>query len=156
QTDAGVIKLVDFGCARVWDNSELTTGSGAVIGTPAFMAPEMASGDSGRIDARTDLWAVGATLYQLLTGKTVHPARSPNEALVMAATRTASSLRSVAPGIAPELAAVIDRALSFAPSNRWPNARAMRAALAQAGPNTPLTETITGSGMVTVTIPEPL
>src|SRR5262249_15598855 len=127
-TDTGTIKLLDFGCARVWENPELTTASGAVIGTPAFMAPELASGDVGGVDARADLWAVGATLYQLLTGRTVHPARSLNEALVMAATRKAEPVTSAAPGIEPDLAAVVDRALCFAPSDRWPNARAMCAA----------------------------
>jgi serine/threonine protein kinase len=131
-TDGGTVKLLDFGCARVCENTELTTASGTVLGTPAFMAPELASGDFKRVDARTDIWAVGATMYQLLTGKTVHPARTPSEALVMAVTRRASPIATELPEMNPGLAAVVDQSLSFSPTDRWPNARAMARALRQA------------------------
>ena len=128
-TDDGVIKVLDFGSARIREQDAFTTQSDAVLGTPAFMAPELATGRTDEVDARTDIWAVGATMFQLLTGETVHAARTNNEALVAAATQRARSLSIVRPQTTPELAAIVDRALSFAPSDRWPNARAMRMSL---------------------------
>ena len=68
-------------------------------------------------------------MFQLLTGETVHDAHTKNEAIVAAATRQARSIASVRPRTTPALAAIVDRALAFEPSARWPNARAMEAAL---------------------------
>lgn len=128
-TDAGSIKVLDFGSARLHREDDLPTQSGTVLGTPAFMAPELASGHIEDVAPSTDIWAVGATLFQLVTGEIVHTSRSSNEALVAAATRPARSVLSTGCGVSPSLGFVIDRALSFAPTDRWPNAKAMRAAL---------------------------
>jgi len=128
-TNEGRIKLLDFGVALIADSSSVITSSGATVGTPAFMAPEQAAGRSAEIDALTDLWAVGATMFQLFTGRLVHDAISSNSALVAAATRAAPPIATIAPNLPPEVAAVVDRALRFERSERWPNARAMHRAL---------------------------
>jgi eukaryotic-like serine/threonine-protein kinase len=129
QTDAGAIKVLDFGAARVREADDFVTRSGTTIGTPSFMAPELAAGRTEDVDPRTDLWAVAATMFQLLTGRTVHEARSSNHAIVMAATRPVPPLASVAPALPSALVAILERALAFEMRERWPNARAMRAAL---------------------------
>lgn len=132
RTNEGDIKVLDFGSARIHGVPNYATVSGAVLGTPAFMAPELAAGRLEELDARTDIWSLGATMFQLLTGATVHAARTSQEALVKAATERAPSLSAVRPGTSPELATIVDRALAFTAADRWPNARAMRGALADA------------------------
>jgi serine/threonine-protein kinase len=101
------------------------------------MAPELALGRTVDVDPRTDVWAVGATLFTLLSGKLVHDVDSSAEALVRAATRPAPALASVAPTVPPALAAVVDRALAFDRDARWPTARAMADALAAAHGGSP-------------------
>lgn len=128
-TDSGQVKVLDFGIARSLELSGQSTATGALIGTPAFMAPEQARGRHESLDVRTDVWAVGATLFMLLTGRAVHVATTPNEQLGLAMSAAAPKLRSVAPGVPKDLADVVDRALNFEPDQRWPSAQHMRAAL---------------------------
>ena len=132
QTEEGAIKVLDFGIARVADNpGAFATRPGTTLGTPAFMAPELAAGRLDQLDALTDLWAVGATMFQLLTGEPVHASQSDNQLLVLAATQPARSLATLRPDLEPWLVKIIDRALSFERRARWPNARAMSAALTE-------------------------
>jgi serine/threonine-protein kinase len=105
-----------------------------MLGTPAFMAPEQAAGKLDQIDALTDIWAVGATMFQLLTGRLVHEATTPNAAIVAAATIPVAPIRSLCPELSAELAHVVDRSLAFDREDRWPNAYAMRRALLQTTP----------------------
>ena len=128
--DGGGVKVLDFGAAQFRDAGQASiTQSGHTVGTPAFMAPEQAAGKPDEIDALTDIWALGATMFQLLTGRLVHPAETANASIVAAATQAAPSLREIAPELPLDVVAVVDRALSFQREERWPNARAMRAAL---------------------------
>jgi eukaryotic-like serine/threonine-protein kinase len=132
-TRDGRMKILDFGLARVRDSSPIRTGAGLVFGTPAFMAPEQALGKTGEIDALSDLWAVGATAFTLLTGRLVHEASTPEEMLVLSATRSVPAMASVVRDVPPIVAEVFDRALAFDKAERWPSARSMRTALAHAG-----------------------
>jgi len=129
-TTGGVLKVLDFGLARVgaMQNAHATQ-SGQVFGTPAFMPPEQALGRTSEVDHRTDLWAAGATMFTLLSGQLVHEAQSVNEHLIYAASRPARSLASVARGVPRPIVAVVDRALSFAKTDRFPDARAMQRAI---------------------------
>ncbi len=134
-TRAGEVKVLDFGIARlrqISGNGMTTTQSGHTMGTPSFMSPEQARGRWDEVDARSDLWAVGATMFSVLSGRFVHKAGTPNELLLAAMTRFAPRISSVMPDLAPEVAAVIDRALSFSTQDRWPDARAMQAAVQEA------------------------
>ncbi len=127
---AGGVKVLDFGIARIRGGlSDLKTQAGLVLGTPAFMPPEQARGQSARVDGRADLWAVGAIMLATLTGKRVHTARSPQECLFLAMTETAKSMAELAPEISPKIAAIIDKALEFEPEARWDDAEAMQAAV---------------------------
>lgn len=124
------LKILDFGIARVvTGEAGDVTKSGHAVGTPAFMAPEQALGRSSQIDARTDLWAVGATMFFLLSGKFVHAGQTWGELAAYAGTRPARSIGSVAPEVPAPIRAVVDRALEFQRDDRWPDAGAICDAL---------------------------
>ncbi|MFO0734359.1 MAG: serine/threonine-protein kinase [Labilithrix sp.] len=129
------LKVLDFGIARLRDATvkATTTQMGTMLGTPGYLAPEQALGNVNDIDARTDVWATGATLFTLLTGRPVHQGRSAQESLVFAATRPAPPLKQYAPHVPDHVALVIDRALRFRREERWPNAAEMRGALVTTG-----------------------
>lgn len=93
--------MLDFGIARLHDetsHAQHATQTGMMLGTPAFMAPEQALAEPGKIDAQTDLWAVGATLFTLLSGALVHEGQNASQLMTRAATCKARSLATVAPG----------------------------------------------------------
>lgn len=126
-TTAGVLKVLDFGIARLADGTRQATKTGRVMGTPVYMAPEQARGESKKVDHRTDLWAVGAILYRCLTGSFVHEAETPELTRIHAATRPAMSLRDVLPSTNPRLIELVDRALRWNIEDRWPSAAEMLA-----------------------------
>jgi eukaryotic-like serine/threonine-protein kinase len=128
-TDQGELKVLDFGIARLRDGQLHTTTHASLLGTPAFMAPEQASGDLDAIGPPSDVWAVGATIFLLLSGEVVHPAKNTAQLLIMAASLPARSLRSVAPNLPPSVIALVDRALAFRPFQRFQDAREMRDAI---------------------------
>jgi eukaryotic-like serine/threonine-protein kinase len=130
-TRKGEVKLLDFGIARLRDadSGEHTVSVPGALGTPAFMAPEQARGLWEELDARSDLWAVGAVMFRALTGRSVHQGRSPSEQLLSAMTRRAPPLESVMPDIYPAIASVVDRAMEVAPAKRWPDAQSFRVAV---------------------------
>jgi eukaryotic-like serine/threonine-protein kinase len=132
-TQKGVAKLLDFGIARmIKPGRARTTQTGAAMGTPAFMPPEQARGHWEPLDGRTDIWAVGATMFYALTGRQVHEGTTSNEELVLAMTERAPSLGEIAPHLGPLLAGIVDRALIFEKEDRWPSAREMQAAVREA------------------------
>lgn len=129
-TRDGTVKVLDFGIARVRElSTPQTTLAGSAIGTPAFMAPEQARGRWQDVDGRTDLWAVGATLYTLITGKFVHAGENAQETLALAATRPARSIAERRPELHPSLIAFIDKALSYDMAGRFSDAASMQHAL---------------------------
>jgi serine/threonine protein kinase len=126
------LKLLDFGVARLREinaDEGVITRSGAMLGTPAFMAPEQARGHWSDIDARTDIWAVGAIMFSLLSGRYVHEGRTPNELLIASATQPAVSLARFAPDAPAALVALVDRALLQDKEQRWPDGASMLAEL---------------------------
>ncbi len=147
-TKDGVVKVLDFGIARLRSASigedmdpvvanqlpHLRTRTGVTIGTPAFMPPEQALGRTEEVDALSDVWAVGATMFALLAGRIVHDAKTHMEVVIAAATAQAKSLGAVAPDMPKALVEVVDKALAFKKEDRWPSARAMQTALRQAMP----------------------
>src|SRR5271165_204467 len=119
-TRVGQLKVLDFGIARLRELStnSLATKAGATMGTPAFMPPEQARGLWSEVDGRSDVWSVGATMWQTLTGKLVHDGRTANEELLSAMTKPAPAILSVLPGLSPAIAQVVDRALAFEKEKR--------------------------------------
>ena len=129
-TREGQVKVLDFGIARLRDATLAanTTATGATLGTPAFMAPEQALGMASEVDARTDLWALGATLFTMLSGSLVHEGGSARQVLIRAATQPARSLSSVAPDVPTAVSEWVSKALLFDKQARWESAAVMRAA----------------------------
>ena len=131
-TADGRLRVLDFGIARMRDASgSSATRTGGVMGTPAFMPREQALGWVKEIDGRTNLWAVGATIFTLVSGEMVHQADTPEHVVVLTATQPARPFGSVV-AVPPAIAAVVDRSLAFAKNDRFPDARSMQQALEQA------------------------
>jgi serine/threonine-protein kinase len=128
-TKGGALKVLDFGVARMIEGPVTATRpGGGIIGTPAFMAPEQVLGKV--VDPQSDLYSVGATAFTLLSKRYVHDAENAGEMMVVVGSRPARSLALVSPELPAPLTAVIDRALRFEKSERWADAKTMRAALA--------------------------
>jgi serine/threonine protein kinase len=126
----GRVKVLDFGIARVRDLTVRTeTKTGSSMGTPAYMSPEQARGESSRIDERTDVFAVGATMITAMTGRPIHETDGAHDPLFSAMTKPVPAALKVIPGIHAGLARVIDRAVAFERDARWDSAAAMRDAL---------------------------
>ncbi len=94
---------------------------GATMGTPAFMPPEQARGRWDEVDARSDVWATGATMFALLAGRFVHEAATLNEQLLAAMTRFAPPFASILPELTPEVATGRRSRARLQPQrDRWP------------------------------------
>jgi serine/threonine-protein kinase len=134
-TTAGQIKLLDFGLAEEdEDASYWGARVSTITGTPGFMSPEQALGRTHEVDALSDIWSVGATAFTLLSGQ---PPRSrldesSRKTPERAGVTTATPLVGIAPNVPSAVARIVDRALAPDKPRRWPNARAMREALADA------------------------
>jgi eukaryotic-like serine/threonine-protein kinase len=154
----GLVKILDFGIARLQapTSSAELTATGAMIGTPAFMSPEQARGESKNVDAQTDIWCLGATLFTMLTGQIVHEGESLNEVLIYASTKQARSLAALVPDLDPEVVALVDKALRWEKSERWPDARAMQRELRKIADRV-LGRSLTGPGeALQLALTEPL
>jgi serine/threonine-protein kinase len=131
---AGVLKVMDFGVARLAEPSESGAGltqAGMAMGTPAYMAPEQLFGRP--VDLRADIYAAGAVLYECLTGEPVFAGSSFGAVLAQRVAEPTPPLRERNPGVPEAVAAVVDRALAVDPAARWPSAAAMAEALGRAG-----------------------
>ncbi len=115
--------LVDFGLARDWEGGGLTQ-AGAVVGTPAYMAPEQVREEE--VDFRTDVYGLGATLYELLGGQPVFQGRSPTETLMKVLEEEPVPLRTLQPSLPPDLASIVHTCLEKAPAQRYASAKELR------------------------------
>ena len=125
-TRDNVVKLLDFGVARMREATGEATRAGTALGTPSFMAPEQAMGLADGVDGRADIFSIGATLYAMLSGQRLHQGRTDNEAFILAATTPAPSLARVAPDLPTEVISLVDKALAWDRRNRFEDAGQMR------------------------------
>jgi tRNA A-37 threonylcarbamoyl transferase component Bud32 len=134
----GRVKLLDFGLARL-AAGEFTalTQDGAVLGTPAFMAPEQARGEA--VDARCDLFSFGCVLYRMVTGRLPFQGNTVYAVLAAVASETPPAVRSLNPGVPPRLAGLIDRLLAKSPAARPASAQEVLKDLQEIEKNLPPT-----------------
>ncbi|MFY3385391.1 CHASE2 domain-containing serine/threonine-protein kinase [Paracidovorax sp. MALMAid1276] len=122
------VKVTDFGIARITDSSKTRTG--LVLGTPSFMSPEQLAGK--KVDGRTDLYALGVTLFQLLTGTLPLRGESMTELMHKIATVEPPDIRQIRPEISGAVANVVALALKKRPEARYQTGRQFAADLRQA------------------------
>jgi formylglycine-generating enzyme required for sulfatase activity/dienelactone hydrolase len=112
-TRDGQVKIVDLGLAKVFSETEATvtrmTGPGATVGTIAYMAPEQATGQD--IDARADIWALGVTFYEMLTGRLPFPGDTAPALLLAVASQAPTPIRDVRHDVPEPLTRIIQRTL---------------------------------------------
>jgi serine/threonine-protein kinase len=125
----GSIRIMDFGIARAEDSRRLTFGGFSnTMGTPDYIAPEQVQGKRG--DARTDIYSLGAILYEMATG--VPPYEGDNALVVMNARLSGDpeAPRAKNPALSPQIEEIILHALERNPSKRFPSAASMKVDLA--------------------------
>lgn len=125
----GAVKLGDFGLARDLTGGAISA-SGAVLGTPIYMAPEQCHGE--RVDGRADLYALGANLFHMVTGRPPYLADSIPGLMLCHVSSPVPSARTWAPGVPPALDALIARLLAKEPSERPATADEVRRLLTAA------------------------
>lgn len=128
--EEGEVKVADLGLVGGEDLRSLTT-EGAIIGTPAYMSPEMCKGAGSR-EPTSDIYSLGATLYELLTGELPHPAPTIPSLLLMRLATPNPDPTELVPDLPPALAKVCMKAMELAPQDRYPDAGAFADALAAA------------------------
>lgn len=123
-------KILDFGFARHRSKQQRITVTGAMIGTPRFMAPEILA-DAKVIDARTDVYSVGVLAFEMLTCRSIYPAEDFNHLVGCILTGRTIALRSVWPDAPPALEALLARATEREPARRIPSVEQFAAELAE-------------------------
>ena len=120
----GIPHVADFGLARRLD-SALASGEDEVSGTPSYMAPEQASPRTARISTATDIWGLGAILYELVTGRPPFLGDSPQDTLQMVVEGSLVGPRRIVASIPRDLEAIILKCMARATTERYPSARAL-------------------------------
>ena len=135
---AGVVtpKLIDFGISKLIEDAPAgaarqgpKTGTGFMLGTASYMSPEQAAGKHREVDGRTDVWALGVVLYEVLTGRLPFEAETENLTLAKIIYEPAVPVGARDPTLPRDLAALVDGALARDPSQRCASAEALLAAL---------------------------
>jgi serine/threonine-protein kinase len=116
--------VLDFGIARDTGGPSMTI-SGQVVGTPAYMAPEQVQGDPGRIDRRADVYAIGATLYDLVAGRAPFTGSTRMETLIQVVSDDPVPLRRLDGSVPADLEAIVSRCLEKEPGRRYESANAL-------------------------------
>jgi tRNA A-37 threonylcarbamoyl transferase component Bud32/outer membrane biosynthesis protein TonB len=126
------VKVLDFGIAKVDDQNTGLTRTGAVFGTAGYMAPEQACGDP--VDGRTDVYAVGCMMFEMLTGRTPFPGTNFMRVLTQHMNEPPPAPRDVCPDAdcSDEVESIILKALAKKAENRFPDMAAFERAIAQA------------------------
>ncbi|HRI68446.1 MAG TPA: protein kinase [Polyangium sp.] len=109
-TDAVVLKIVDFGVSKTLQTTSDLTATGRTMGSPAYMSPEQVKGLK-TVDHRTDLWSLGAVLAEMISGKRVFQGLTPYGAAAEVLSGKIRSLADLAPGTDPRIVAIVDRCL---------------------------------------------
>ena len=129
--DQDYVKLLDFGLAKMFASdsaSAVKTAAGVLLGTPQYMSPE-ACESRGNLDHRTDIYALGVLLFQMLTGQLPFDGETMGEILVKQVTQLPPPPRQLNPNIPPSVEQIVLRCLMKSPDARFPSMSALREAL---------------------------
>jgi CheY-like chemotaxis protein len=129
--EQGILKVMDFGLARLPERGARLTQAGNAVGTPGYMAPEAHLGAA--VDARSDLFSAGVVLYECLSGRAPFDASSPMEVIDLVLTGRPKPLRGLVPQAPQALVSVIERLLQREPRDRPGSARELAEQLAEIG-----------------------
>jgi len=159
-TPRGQAKVLDFGLAKSIENSSIAssviltqlTQSGAAMGTPAYMSPEQARGE--RAEYRSDVFSLGAVLYEMATGRLPFKENSAAETMNAIINKPHSSAISINRDVPQELSDAIDRALAKQPADRYPSMREMIADLRSCARGAGLTSSISPEKFAPYAIPQ--
>jgi serine/threonine protein kinase len=132
--EQGNAYLADFGIAKISEATIHLTGTG-VVGTPAYMAPEM--GQTGTVTPLVDVYALGVTLFQMLTGRCPFEGNTPLSVMMAHATQPIPDVLALRPDLPQPLSDVLNRALAKDPAQRYRSAGELAAALRSAAGQTP-------------------
>ncbi len=129
EQDETIVKLLDFGCSRSTERGDVSlTRTGTTIGTPQYMAPEQLRGEP--CDARTDVFACAAVLYEALANRRPHEGTTYEDLVARVCSEDPTALSERCPGVPAHVARAIMRGLQRAPAQRWPTVTAFSRALA--------------------------
>jgi eukaryotic-like serine/threonine-protein kinase len=117
------VRVTDFGLAKQIDSDSSVTGSGAAIGTPSYMAPEQASGNSDRACARSDIYSLGAILFAAIAGRPPFQNQSSVQTLLQVVHDTPPALRTFCPNVHEDIATIVAKCLEKSPSKRYESAK---------------------------------
>jgi WD40 repeat protein/serine/threonine protein kinase len=127
------LKITDFGIAKVLPQGGIAeagvTQTGEILGTPAYMAPEQARGNASEISPATDVYSLGAMLYELLTGRPPFQGATPLDTLMLAARQDPISIYLLAPRVPRDLNTICLKCLEKDPAKRYPSAAELAADL---------------------------
>ncbi len=133
-----VPKISDFGLARRLEGRSGLTKTGAILGTPNYMAPEQASGRTKEISPKTDVYALGAVLYELLTGRPPFQAATPIDTLDQVRTKEPISVRRLQANVPRDLETICLKCLRKEPQKRYASAEALAEDLRRFGAGDPI------------------
>ena len=128
--DGGGVFITDFGIARILSEGSSNITTQGVVGTPSYMSPEQAQGES--LDGRSDVYSLGVMLFELVTGRRPFESDTPYSIAVMHVTMPPPSPREFEPGISSEIEGVVLRALQKSPEDRYATASELAWALRRA------------------------
>jgi serine/threonine-protein kinase len=114
-----VVKVLDFGISKIMGSQTVKTQDSAMLGTPQYMAPEQATGKHTEVDERTDLFALGSMIYEMLSGQPAFAGASVPEVVFKVVYEEPTPLGERMPGLDPAVAAAVHRALAKKPADRF-------------------------------------
>ncbi len=113
------VKVLDFGISKIRNSQTVVTQDAAIMGTPYYMSPEQATGRNQEIDGRTDIFALGAIVFEMLSGTTAFPGESLPQVIYRVVFEPHPSLARMVPSTAPRILAAVDRALAKNAADRF-------------------------------------
>jgi serine/threonine-protein kinase len=118
----GDVVIVDFGLMKSYFDDDLLQKKGHTLGTPAYMAPELVEGDLHNTDERTDIFSLGAVLYEMLTGVRAFPAKEPERIFRQILRMRPAPPREIRPAISEDAETVCLRCMEKSPKDRYESA----------------------------------